>query len=383
MKNLILPPSGRSLRDALRPDVHFDLGTNTQGDVLTQTVDGRPLNDMWAEFQRSIGLWNQARTALVQALTFPVTNPIEEVPQISGAEFEEASEFGVPKGIRGGSFFSMGYDFKWYDLAVRYTWQYLAEATAAQVESLNNTALEADNRLVFSKVMQAIFAGNTNRTANIRQQAVNVYGFYNNDGTVPPDWKNNTFSGTHNHYITSGAATVDSGDLDDMETHLVEHGYGTSNGSTLILLVNRAQLTTIRTFRVATGDSNDYVPVASSVPFLSTGMQGQAVPTTVNGLKVAGQYGSWLIVEEDYVPSGYMVGFATGGQNQATNPVGFRQHANASLAGLRLVKGRDNDYPLVDSFYNRGFGTGIRHRGAGIVMQVTSSASYSVPATYA
>lgn len=384
MKTLTLPPSGSSRKLAIPALPLFaDNGTNTQGDVLTQTVDGRPLNDMWTEFQRSIGLWNSARSALVQALTFPVTNPIEEVPQISGAEFEEASEFGEPKGIRGGDYFQMGYDFKWYDLAIRYTWQYLAEATAAQVESLNNLALEADNRLVFSKVLKAIFSGNTNRTANIRGQAVNVYGFYNNDGTVPPQWKNNTFSGTHNHYITSGAATVDSGDLDDMEAHVAEHGYGAQNGSTLILLVNRAQLAVIRTFRVATGDSYDYVPVAQSIPFLATGVQGGSVPTSVNGLPVAGQYGKWLIIEEDYIPSGYMLGFATGGDNQATNPVGLRQHANASLQGLRLVKGRDNDYPLIDSFYNRGFGTGIRHRGAGIVMQVTASASYSVPTDYA
>jgi hypothetical protein len=102
----------------------------------------------------------------------------------------------------------------------------------------------------------------------------------------------------------------------------------------------------------------------------------------VNGLNVSGRYGSWLIVQDDYVPPGYMVGFATGGENQATNPVGIREHQNAGLRGLRLVKGRDNDYPLVDSFYQRGFGTGVRHRGAGLVMQVTASASYTIPTDY-
>jgi hypothetical protein len=50
---------------------------------------------------------------------------------------------------------------------------------------------------------------------------------------------------------------------------------------------------------------------------------------------------------------------------------------------LRLVKGRTPDYPLIDSFYNRGFGTGIRHRGAGVVMQITASGTYTIPAAYA
>lgn len=74
-------------------------GTNTEGDVLTQTLDGRSLNEIWTEFQRSLEMWNRDRSALVQALTFPVDQPVEDVPQISGDDFEEASEFGEPKRI--------------------------------------------------------------------------------------------------------------------------------------------------------------------------------------------------------------------------------------------------------------------------------------------
>jgi len=36
----------------------------------------------------------------------------------------------------------------------------------------------------------------------------------------------------------------------------------------------------------------------------------------------------------------------------------------------------------VDSFYRRGIGTGIRHRGAGAVMQIKASGNYTVPAAY-
>lgn len=361
-----------------------DRGYNTAGDVLTQTVDGRNLNDIWGEFQAVLNMHNEARQNLVNLLTFPVSSPIEDVPQILGDEFEEASEFGEPKGLRGGDYFSLGYDFKWYDVAVRYTWQYLAEATAAQVESLNNQVLEADNRLVFSKVMRAVF-NNVNRTTNIRNQAIAVYPFYNGDGTVPPSFKNNTFGGTHNHYLTSGGATVDSGDLDTMEEHLTHHGYGTQMGSRLILLAHRNQVSTIRSFRVANGDSYDFIPAQGgpAVMLPGTGVLGGQAPATFQGLTVAGTYGNWLIIEEDYVPSGYLFGFATGGTMQATNPVGFREHQSAGLRGLRLVKGRDNDYPLIDSFYQRGFGTGVRHRGAGVAMQITANATYTIPQAYA
>lgn len=361
-------------------------GYNTAGDVLTQTVDGRNLNDIWAEFAATLDMHNNFRQALIDLLSFNVNAPIEDVPQISGDDFEEASEFGVPKAIRGGDYFSMGYDFKWYDLRIAYTWQYLAEATAAQVESLNNMALEADNRLLFNKVLRAVF-NNVTRVANIRQQNVNVYPFYNADTTVPPTFKTYTHASGHQHYLVSGAATVDSGDLDELETHLKHHGYGAQMGATLILLVNSAQLNTIRGFRVASGASYDFIPSQGRPPFLlptNTGgiAGGGQPPAEYQGLTVAGRYGNWLVIEEDFVPAGYMVGFATGGILNATNPVGIRQHANAGLRGLRLIRGNQQDYPLIDSYYNHGFGTGVRHRGAGAVMQIKAAGSYDIPAAY-
>lgn len=374
------------MEDVISAKFAMPRGTNTQGDVLTQTIDGRDLNTIWAEFQQVITLHNSERQRIVDLLTFSVTQPIEDVPIIGGDDFEEASEFGEPKGIRAGDYFSMGYDFKWYDLAIRYTWKYLAEASAAQVEGLNNLALEADSRLVFNKVLKAIF-NNVNRSTDIRQNAINVLPFYNGDGTVPPKYKNTTFTGSETHYVVSGGATVDSGDLDDMEAKLVNKGYGRQAGSSLVLLANRAQVATIRNFRVATGASFDFIPAQGQAPFLLPanvgGIQGRQPSAQYNGMPVAGQYGPWTVIEEDYIPVGYLFGFATGGQAQATNPVGLREHANTGLRGLRLAKGRDNDYPLIDSFYNRGFGTGVRHRGAGVVTQIKAAGSYDIPADFA
>ena len=358
-------------------------GYNTAGDVLTQTLDGRPLNALFTEFQQSLAFWNQKRQLIVDLLTFPVTNPIEDVPQGVTEDFEEASEFGVPKGISGFNYFSLGYDFKFYDLAVRYTWKFLLDATAAQVENLNAMALEADNRLVFQKVLRAVF-NNVNRTTNIRGQNYTVYPFYNSDGTTPPTYKNNTFTNTHNHYITSGTAAIQSADLDEMEEHLVHHGYGKQNGGTLVLMVNRTEGNVIRQYRVATGASYDFIPAQGAPAFLLPGMgiEGGRPASSFKGLDVIGSYGPWTIVQEDYIPAGYVLAFSTGGEGQASNPVGFREHANSSARGLQLVKGAQPDYPLIDSYYRRGFGTGVRHRGAGIVMQVTVSGTYTIPTAY-
>jgi hypothetical protein len=364
-------------------DPSFARGTNAEGDVLTQTVDGRSLDEIWREFQQSLTFFNGKRQAIVDLLTFAVTAPIEEVPQGIYEDFEEASEFGEPKGIRGGTYFQLGYDFKWYDIAIRYTWKFLAEASAAQVEALNAAAMEADNRLVFKKVLRAVF-NNVNRLADIRGQAVNVYPFYNADGTVPPTYKNTTFLSTHNHYITSGAAAIVSADMDDLEEHLVHHGYGSQNGSQMIAMVNRTEGNVMRTWRVSTGASYDFIPSQGQPSFLlpGNGIEGGRPANTYRGLSVIGSYGPWLIIQDDYIPTKYVVAFATGGEQNASNPVGFREHQNPGLRGLRLLRGAQHDYPLVDSFYQRGFGTGVRHRGAGIVMEITADPTYDIPAAY-
>ena len=88
------------------------------------------------------------------------------------------------------------------------------------------------------------------------------------------------------------------------------------------------------------------------------------------------------MVEEGYIPAGYMVAIATGGEDRIGNPIGFREHKNDAYKGLKLIPGQRSDYPLVDSFYRRGFGTGIRHRGALALMQVKASGNYQIPAAY-
>lgn len=361
-------------------------GYNQQADLITQTLDGADLNQMWREFQRTIQIWNRDRNVLVNLFTFGVTNPVERIRYPSEEDFEEASEFGEPKAIRVGPSFNLGYDLKFYDLAIRYTWMFLAESTADQLRALNNSALEADTRLMFTKVLRAIF-NNVNRVATINEQAVTVYALYNADGTVPPRYKGTTHTGTHTHYLTSGAAIIDSGDVDDVETHLRHHGYTTQLGYRLLLLVNPAQGATIRTFKVSSGAKYDFIPSAGygGGVFLpgNGGIVARPSDAGIPGLTTIGTYGPFAVVEDDYVPVGYVIGTAAGGERNVGNLVGIREHENAALRGLRLVKGRDNDYPLTDSFYLHGFGTGVRHRGAGVVMQITANASYTIPTAYA
>lgn len=364
-------------------------GTHTVSDVLTQLADGTPLNGIWDDFMALLNATNGSRQALINFLTYSVTNPTDTIAQPGdGVDFEDATEFGVPVASRvQPSYFQLGYSFKWYDLSARFTWQYLAEATQSMVDSVANAAVEAYWRKQMVELMKTLF-NNVNTTATIRGNAYNVYRFYNADGTVPPTYKTNTFTGSHNHYVASGAGTVNSGDLDEIIDDFASHGYTQILGYTLALLVNRAEGDIIRGFRTAANGGTarfDFLPTNQQPGMiLNTAQQvigQQAPPTSLRGLSVVGSYGPLVIVQDDWFPAGYIVGVATGGENNLNNPIGIREHAQESLRGLRLVRGRQPDYPLIDSYWATGFGFGTRQRGGVYVMKITAGA-YAPPAIY-
>lgn len=359
-------------------------GYNEEADLVEQTSDGVNLNTMWDEFQRIIRQWNSQRNPYISNFTFTVGEPIETVAYPIESDFEEASEFGVPKGIRLPSYFQMGYDFKWYDLAIRYTWRFLLHASSRQLRALQNQAMEADNRLQFTRVMRAIF-NNVTRTAEIDGNNYNVYPFYNADTQIPPKWKTTVHSASHQHYLTSGGATIDSGDLEVLYTHLAHHGYNNMNGYDLVLLVNPQEGDVIRTFTVADGDKYTFIPtenVGGGVVFNEVGgIIGRPRIANLPGLPSIGTWGQFTIVEDEYIPAGYVVALASAGEEGLGNPVGIRE--DEALRGLRLAQDVQRKYPLMDSYYVHGMGTGIRHRGGGVVMEITADASYDIPAEYA
>lgn len=365
-----------------------DRGTHATGDIVTQTQDGVPLNELWASYQRWLDEWNGDRDALVRFLTWNTTETFEGgFTSGSQAEFEEATEFGEPVGFRPSAEQAIkGFPFKFYDLAGRFTWQFLANANAAQVDAFSNAALEADSRLVFLKVMRALFSN----SRGVNEVGQTVYPFFSGEaGDQPERYKSTTFADAHNHFVTSGTATVTAANLEALIELLEEHGYTRQSGYNMVVLVNKAQGDTIRSFRsVQNGGAGkyDFVPAQNTPAFLLPEdmiTEGGRPASTLGGLQVIGAYGDATIIQEDYIPSGYMVAFVTGGADNLSNPLAFRQHPTSSLQGLRLVKGRTPDYPLIDSFYVRGFGVGVRNRGAGAVMQVTVDPTYTVPAEYA
>jgi len=367
-------------------------GIAASGDVLTTTRDGQDLNEIWNQYQALLDSWNATRQPLIDLLTFNVTQIIEDVVQGVEEDFEESSEFGQPRSIRPQPTIQQrAYDFKFYDVSTRFTFAFLADATSRQLDMSLQQVLEADNRLVFKKVMRRLF-NNTNNSTIINQVAYNAKPLWNADGEFIPDYAGTSFNaGTHTHYVTSGAATIDSGDVENIASLLGEHGYKRSQGFQVVVMVNPAQSPAVRLWRAGQTNNNgavatwDFVPPTGTNLLLPFGTQlfGTQPAQTFAGFDVVGMYGPYLIIEDSNIPAGYIFAFATAGSQQTANLIGIREHDNTALRGLIQKGGDRNAYPIINSTYIHGFGTGVRTRGAGAVMQITTSGTYTIPTLYA
>lgn len=357
-------------------------GTSTRGDLpVSQLRDGTDTARLFNTYSELVKAQNDQRTGLMNLLGFPTTLTAESVLQTWGVnEFEAATEFGDPVGARLPlDSYLVGFPFKWYDLATRWSWQFLADATKEQTDAIANSAVEADNRLKFKQVMGALFSNTPrqNEHGNI------VHTLYNGDGIVPPPHDGETFDGSHNHFMTTGTTVLESADVDRLAATVTEHGFGQDSArGRLLLFAHRDQVDVMRSWRVATGARHDFIPSDTAPPFLTTEtLVGDKPPASFGAVSVAGSYGSAWIAESSLIPKGYVAAVVSNGPDSAYNPIAVREHPTASLRGMRLVGGTNSDYPLSGSFFVRGIGTGVRLRGAAAIMQVTAG-SYAVPSAF-
>lgn len=324
-------------------EFRIDLQLFASGAITTDDVDPQAL---LKEFQEGISIYNeQELNALVQLLTYPTTKDKAKVPQ-QGLSFKPAAE-GVNADKMKAALREVGFDFNDYDLGLLFTIQGFQDMTQEELDENLSQVLQADRMLLAFLIFQRMLVPHSTVGAL-------TGGFWNGELDVP-DFRMNKFAGTaHTHYLISGATTIALDDLSEAKRHIRHHGYGMAPNS-LHMFINSQQ---VKEAEDLTGwsDAN------------KTALQ-------VGGLNALGQIDEWIVHPEDWVPTGYLVGVSTD-----VKPIGLRKHTKPQYQGLQIFAPNEGTaYPLKDAQYMRRVGTGVAHRGAGIVMQLAATGSYTAP----
>lgn len=362
-------------------------GIQAQGDVLVNSLaDGTDINDLWAELIAAFTLYNEERTTIASLLSFKTTNASDAVPQSIGtSSFEVATEHGLPKSAGSpGDALLLGYTFDDYDLRTAFTWKFLRNADRRQVDAVINGVMESDNKLVTGTILRRLF----DPTEGVNEFGARVFGLYTgNDGITPPNFLGNSFPSNTNHYLATQAAQIDSQDIEDALALVRVKGYGLDSTSQLLIIANPIESEQIQTWRSGKESrsggplaKHDFIPSVKAPPYLQPeNIVGQPISGDYYGREVLGSYGPAWLLETSFVPAGYVAVVASGGPNSERNVVGMREHANVAYQGLRTIPGNFQGYPLIDAFYARSFGVGVRQRGAAVCLQVTAGSTYTAP----
>jgi hypothetical protein len=342
---------------------------------------------VFRELQEVSALYNERRDSLVSLLTFPTTRPADAVPQnIIGDRFERATEFGVPKATGRDTPLLVGYTFADYDLAGRWTSFALRDMSLDQIRHSYARALAGDSVLQTEVVLNRLFSP----VAKPTNEGNTSYPLYvGTDGAVPPPVLGRTFTSSEKHIYTTENATLDSGDIEGAIRQIKNKNFGRAPGSSIVILCNAdVEAEQIATWRAGVESRSggpkagyDFIPAtANTPPYLTTEhVVGAMPPADIAGVPISGSYAGAFVLPLTIIPAGYVLVAATSGADNPQNVVGFREHPSPDWQGFRVIPGNQGRYPLVESFYQRSFGVGVRYRGAAVALQVTASSTYTTP----
>jgi len=366
--------------------VPTQMGINSSADALGggYTLDGVSFESIWDTLIAGFEHWNQHRTTIASLLSYPTTLAGYPVPQgISSPSFGRLTEYGVPNSANvPASALMLGFDIDDYGIRCDFTSRALRKMTAKQVEATINGVFHSDNRLTTGLILQRIF----DPTQTVNESGIPVRGLYNGDEMIPPPYLGNEFNSGATHYWRSGAAVLDSGDVEDAIKTIRAKGHGVDASSQLLIIANPTDSEYVQTWRQGfesrTGGpiaKHSFIPSKTAPAYLQAEhIVGEAVDGNFHGLEVLGSFGPAWLVETAFLPAGYVLVAATSGPNSEKNPVAFREHPVDTYRGL-IVEPGGTPWPLVGSVYTRICGTGVAQRGSAVAINVGVGTSYVPP----
>lgn len=238
-----------------------------------------------------------------------------------------------------------------YGLGLGYTldWLFSGEATETEILKRNKLAIARDRVLQESVILNVMARSSTD-------------GFFNGSFTsnekmtTPISYGANSFNATHTHYVGAGSSTLALSYITAAKEHIKQHGYNKN----LLGFANAD-------FMKQVEDLAGWAALTSTSFVISNKI--------VDNIAVEGFKGRLLGIdwkETEMIPDGY---FMLVGES-ATMPekaVSYIQKAKPAGQGLKLFRGNDPDYPIIESFYIHWLAAQVALRGAGVMYYLASS----------
>ena len=252
----------------------------------------------------------------------------------------------------------------------------LAYMTLQDINRHLDTIFAQDANTVRFELLKALLNNTQDTFVDPLHGSLTIEPLANGDTVTYPPALGSETEATDNHYLESGYAASAISDTNNpfatIRDELEEHFGAVQAGANIAAFINTAQVT-------KTEALTDYVDLTDR--FIEPGQDAATLfnlPGRMPGRLIGRTNGCWVF-EWRWIPSAYIVAVDI----DAPKPLKMRTDpANTGLPrGLALVA-REEKYPLESAHYRHRFGVGAGNRLNGVVMELGTGGSYSIPSGY-
>jgi hypothetical protein len=310
-----------------------------------RTMDGIDLNDIWyggAGIAAAVDLYQSVEMPLINALALPWPEQIMKygISERNGFQVLGPGERPDRKTIDVATVYPV---VAKYGYGVGTDLDTLQRSTGREIMLDMNRPMQEDPEHVLTRFMRVMMTTPGSNNAG--------YGFYNGQFaaeekiTAPPRYQQQTFAANHSHYMTSiTASALVLKDITAMKQTVRHHG----NKGTLLGFINSDTVQVLENLALFTNSAIIRSPITDEV----------AVDGFTDTFQLLGV--TWHVTE--LAPANYVL-IVEGNSAETQRPLIMFEPA--AMRGLRLHPGPMNDYPLIESFWDRWFSLKVFRRGAG------------------
>jgi len=335
-------------------------GTHTIQDLLDvehQSVAEFGLNTVEEVIQRDL----QEHRELTEEMVTELAEPTTDRQRIYGAggntELEEVDEYGRGTTQEDHKSGEVAFPLRKFLGDVGWTDDYEVNATPADMAQATLNAEKADVNRIRTQMKKALFISSNYTYVDhlIDDVSLDVKRLVNADGAPIPEGPNGkTFDpNTHTHF--NAESGLSNGGLRDSVLDLTHHGHSDE----VRMYINQADASAVKRL----SDFKELVDSRLTLNDNQNQPREQLDVSMPSNDRPIGIFNAALVWIKPWVPEDYQ--FITDIADE-DKPLGFRQHPNEGMRGLRLAA-EIRDYPLNIDNMEHYFGIGVWTRTNGVI----------------
>lgn len=252
----------------------------------------------------------------------------------------------------------------------------MAYMTVQDLDKHVSNVVEQNVRTVRFELLKALFNNNQDTFVDPLWGSLSIEPLANGDTVTYPPVIGSATEATEDHYLESGYTAANISDTNNPYTTIeaeLTHHYGFSQGNDPVAVFIHGDQVAV------TQDLTDFVELTDT--WVQPGAQTATlspIPTGHPGRIIGRTNGCWVI-QWNWIPTGYML--AT--HFDVDPPLEKRvDPADTGLGqGFQIVV-TDEIFPWERSFYRHRFGFGSSNRLNGVVMELGTGGTYTIPTIY-